>query len=212
MAQRKSTIRHNPLAAMTAAEPSEAPNGDDMAPIQHTAAAIGVEAEPAPIDTLPLPNDMSRTETTLPPGHSPFDAAFGRRDQAKGIVRSYMGWSSAAGLLPLPGLDIAGAAAVQVKMLHAMARLYGIAFDKALARQLVLALIGGGGSMILALPMASAAKALPVVGTVAGMLLSPAVSAMSCYATGHAFLRHFEAGGTLETFEHSKTMAEASAP
>jgi uncharacterized protein (DUF697 family) len=211
MAQRKSTIRHNPLAALTTSVPLDEAAGDDVAQVQPADIAIkvAVEPEPTPTETVALPSDV--LAETPPPARrsSTYGATISRRDQAVRIVRSYMGWSTAAGLLPLPGLDITGVAAVQVKMLHAMAGLYGVAFDRALARQLVLALISGGGSMVLVLPIASAAKALPVVGTMASMLLSPAVSAMSCFATGHAFLRHFEAGGTLETFEPAKARAEA---
>ncbi len=261
MAQRKSTIRHNPLAAVAATAASDEIIRDDTTPVRAAGTAVEAEVvpEPTPIDAtkalsdeivqdataparpaeaavavaaeiVPEPiviegtlaptddipaaplNDTLAAEATPAPASPANEATTGRRDQGVRIVRSYMGWSSAAGLLPLPGLDISGVAAVQVKMLHSMARLYDVPFNKTLARQLVVALFGGGGAMIVALPMATVAKTLPVVGTMAGMLLSPAIAVASCYATGHAFLRHFEAGGTLETFDPGTVQAQAATP
>jgi|GEM_PF-463090 len=259
MAQRKSTIRHNPLVTVATTAASDEIIRDDTAPLQPAEAAVEavVVPEPTPIDATAAPSDEIIQDATTParsaeaavaaeivpepiviegtlassddiqaaplndtlaagatptPASPTTDATAGRRDQGARIVRSYMGWSSAAGLLPLPGLDISGVAAVQVKMLHSMARLYDVPFNKTLARQLVVALFGGGGAMIVALPMATVAKTLPVVGTMAGMLLSPAIAAASCYATGHAFLRHFEAGGTLETFDPGTVQAQAATP
>jgi uncharacterized protein (DUF697 family) len=116
------------------------------------------------------------------------------------LVRRHMAMSAAAGVLPLPAVDVAAAVGVQVNLLRALSRLYAVKFDATLARQLVLALLGGGGSVLLALPAASAMKAVPVVGNAASLLLSPTFATLSCYGTGQAFVRHFEAGGTLENF------------
>ena len=220
------------IAAASAVETTSS----DAAPVESKAPAETAPVEAAPIDSAaPIettPSGEAETFTTLDgtvldedllfetaPRPAPLtaEAARARRNQAIRVVRRYVGLSSAAGLLllPVPGLDVTGAAAVQVKMLHTIARLYGVAFDKKLARHLIVALIGGGGSMMLALPMASAAKALPVVGTVAGVLLTPTLAGASCYATGHAFVRHFDAGGTLETFNPKASgaaEAQATAP
>lgn len=124
------------------------------------------------------------------------------------LVRRHMAMSAAAGVLPLPAVDVAAAMGVQVNLLRALSQLYGVAFDAALARQLVLALFGGSGSVLLALPAASAMKTVPVVGGAASLLLSPAFATLSCYGTGQAFIRHFEAGGTLESFAPAPSQPE----
>ena len=63
-----------------------------------------------------------------------------REASASVIVRSYMGWSTGAGLLPIPLLDLALILGVQVKMLHDMAKLYGVPFRANMVRPLIVAL------------------------------------------------------------------------
>ena len=124
-----------------------------------------------------------------------------REEAASAIVRSYMGWSTGAGLLPIPLLDLALIVGVQVKMLHDMAKLYGVPFRTNMVRPLVVALVSGGGSVALAPPVASLVKAIPGVGMIAGALTLPALAAASCYATGRVFVQHFESGGTFLDFD-----------
>jgi uncharacterized protein (DUF697 family) len=245
MAKQRSTIGHNPLAAVAAAEPMDAGSADHVVPVAPGGGAASAEwadpAKGAPVGTAPAeahagtaapeaappaepaeapaaagtaealaePDDLPAPEDAAT---EPVEDAAVRRRKAQRIVRRQLAWSAAAGLLPIPVLDVAGSIAAQVQMLQAMARLYGIAFDRSLARQLVVAVVGGGGPVVLAVPVASAAKAVPVVGTLAGLLLTPAVASLSCHVVGRAFLKHFEAGGTLETFDPEQVRAEVIAP
>jgi uncharacterized protein (DUF697 family) len=179
-----------PQKPATQHEPEDAPH---VAPIEAAAAteAPAAEAKPAEM-AAEAPPEVS----SAPDDNTIAD----RRRKATRVMRRYMLFSGVAGLVPLPAVDVATVTGVQVKMLHAMTRIYGVPFNLKLARQLVLALIGGGGSVVLALPAASATKAVPVVGTAASFLLSPAFATASCYGIGRLFIGHFEAGGTLETF------------
>jgi uncharacterized protein (DUF697 family) len=130
---------------------------------------------------------------------------------ASAIVRSYMGWSTGAGLLPLPGVDVLLIVGVQVKMLHDMAKVYGVPFRANMVRPLIVALLSGGTSCALAPPAASLMKTIPVVGTLAGILTLPALAAASCYATGRVFIQHFESGGTFLDFDPAKVRAHYQA-
>lgn len=130
-----------------------------------------------------------------------------RAAAASAIVRSYMGWSTGAGLLPVPLLDIALIVGVQVKMLHDMAKLYGVPFRANMVRPLIVTLLSGGGACALAPPAASLVKTIPVVGMLAGALTLPALAAASCYATGRVFIQHFESGGTFLDFDPARVRA-----
>ena len=127
--------------------------------------------------------------------------------EAAAIVRSYMGWSSGAGLLPIPLLDLVVIVGVQVKMLSDMAKLYGVPFRANMARPLIVTLVSGGGSVALAPPVVSLLKAIPGIGMLAGALTLPALAAASCYATGRVFIQHFESGGTFLDFDAAKVRA-----
>ncbi|MBW8727322.1 MAG: DUF697 domain-containing protein [Inquilinus limosus] len=116
------------------------------------------------------------------------------------IVNSYMGWSAGAGLIPLPGIDLAAISGVQLKMVHALSKLYGLPFSRDAAKSVIGALVGGGSTYILAAPVGSIVKAVPVVGLIAGALTQPALAAATTYALGKVFIQHFETGGNLLNF------------
>ena len=124
----------------------------------------------------------------------------GKEEAAMRTVRQYMGWAAGGGLLPVPLLDLAAVSAVQLKMVHSLARLYGVPFQRSAAKSIIGALIGGGGTYVLAPPVASAAKFVPVIGSLAGMVTQPAIAAAATYALGKVFIQHFESGGTLLDF------------
>ncbi|HEY7991700.1 MAG TPA: DUF697 domain-containing protein [Stellaceae bacterium] len=124
----------------------------------------------------------------------------GKEGAAMHIVREYMGWSTGAGLIPLPLLDLAAISLVELKMVHSLARLYGVPFQRGAAKSIIGALIGGGGTFVLAAPVASMIKTIPIVGTAAGILTEPAIAAAASYALGKVFIQHFESGGTLLDF------------
>ena len=124
--------------------------------------------------------------------------------KARAVMHSYLGWSTGAGLLPIPLLDLAAIVGVQVKMLQSMAEVYGVPFRANMVRPLVVTLINGGGAYVLAAPASSLLKMVPLVGSIAGMLTMPALAAASCYATGKVFIQHFESGGTFLDFDPAK--------
>jgi len=130
-------------------------------------------------------------------------------DRATKIVRAYLGWSSAAGLVPIPWLDFAVIVGVQVKMVEELAKLYDKPFDNRTVRPMVVALLSVSGGCLLAGPVAQLLKAVPVVGPVAGLLTLPAFATASCWATGQIFIRHFESGGSIHDFSPAAAMGVA---
>jgi len=120
--------------------------------------------------------------------------------EASQIVKSYMGWSAGAGLIPLPGADLAAISGVQLKMVHSLSKLYGLPFSRDAAKSVIGALVGGGGAVVLSAPVGSLIKGVPVVGQIAGALTQPALAAATTYALGKVFIQHFETGGNLLNF------------
>lgn len=124
----------------------------------------------------------------------------GKEAAAIHIVHEYMGWAAGGGLIPVPLLDLAAISLVELKMVHSLARLYGVPFQRSAAKSIIGALIGGGGTYVLAAPAASVVKFVPLVGAIAGALTEPALAAAATYALGKVFIQHFESGGTLLDF------------
>jgi uncharacterized protein (DUF697 family) len=112
------------------------------------------------------------------------------------IISSAIKWSAAAGLVPIPVLDLVALGAVQTRMLMDLSAVYDQSFGKEAANSVVSVLLGTlipgvlGGAVI-----GSVAKTIPVGGTIAGMATMSAFSAASTYAVGKVFTRHLARGG-----------------
>ncbi|GJD62477.1 YcjF family protein [Methylobacterium frigidaeris] len=125
-----------------------------------------------------------------------------RREQVDQIIRKYTLWSAGLGLIPLPVIDVAAVATAQYKMVGELAKLYDLPFSQERVRALVGALLGGGLPAVVAGGgIGSLAKSIPLVGTLAGAAVMPALSAAATIALARVFVQHFEAGGTLLDFE-----------
>lgn len=127
--------------------------------------------------------------------------------RSRAIVQSYVGWASAAGLLPLPVLDVSAVLGIQIAMLKSVARVYGVPFNRSMVKPLLVSLVNAGSACVLAAPAASLVKFVPFVGSALGMLTLPALSSASCYATGRVFIAHFESGGTFLDFDPASARA-----
>jgi len=149
----------------------------EVAPIVVAAPTASESAEALPArDGVPLP---ARPQT----------------DAAMHIVRRHMPWAAGAGLVPLPGVDLASIATVQLHMMTALATHYGVAFNRDAAKSVAATLMatvlerslaGGVGSLI---------------------KLLPGMAAAATYAMGRVFVMHFESGGTFLDLDPAKAEA-----
>ncbi len=140
-----------------------------------------------------------------------------REEGAEKIVKKWSLVSAGVGLIPIPLVDLAGIAGVQVKMIADLAKQYDIPFKKDLGKSAIAGLVGSGVGNSLGTGAArSMVKAIPVVGTFAGLTVLPAFASASTYAVGKVFTQHFESGGTFLNFkpeqvrEHYKAELEAA--
>jgi uncharacterized protein (DUF697 family) len=129
------------------------------------------------------------------------DPAIARRHAAaERLIARSTKWSAAAGILPVPGLDLVALAAVQGKMVAKLGKLYGQKPSSELAQGVVAVLLGSLEPMMLASAVGSSIKAVPIWGSLVGGAAMAGFSSASTYAIGRIFIRHFERGGSLETF------------
>jgi uncharacterized protein (DUF697 family) len=125
------------------------------------------------------------------------------------IIATAVGWSVAAGIIPVPFVDLAALAAVQVKMISDLGDLYGQPLRKEAVRSAVSVLLGVllPGQLAAAVG-GSGAKLVPGIGSVTGAVSLSAFGAAASYAIGKVFLRHFARGGTLATFQPDRVENE----
>jgi uncharacterized protein (DUF697 family) len=125
-----------------------------------------------------------------------------RLADATNISRRYVLLASMLALIPFPLIDLAALLSLQVKLVHDLAKLYDVPFQTRLAQPILSSLLSGcavtGGGVLLI----SIGKAIPVLGTLVGGGLTGGLAGTTL-ATSEIFIRHFEAGGTLNDFVSS---------
>jgi uncharacterized protein (DUF697 family) len=129
------------------------------------------------------------------------DTVNGRRADAMAIVRRYAMVSAAAGAVTVPVLDVAALGAIHIALIKDITTHYGAEFSEHAARNILIAigasLIPGSIGSVFA---RRALRLLPFVTPGIGLAAMSASSAAVSYLLGTVFVRHFEAGGTLDTF------------
>ena len=113
------------------------------------------------------------------------------------VIRKRVYGSLALGLAPIPLLDFVGIGAIQVELVHTLAKRFNVPFRKDLAKTLIISLVGGIVPVGLAGPVASVLKFIPVIGYTTSAVSMSLLGGASTYAVGHIFAKHFAAGGTL---------------
>jgi len=129
------------------------------------------------------------------------------KDQlATEIVKKYALYTAGVGLIPVPLVDLAGIAALEVKMLADLAKVYEVPFENDRVRPIVAGLIGGLTATNVGYGVGSSSmlKSVPVVGSLLGAFSVPTFAAATTYAIGKVFIQHFASGGTFLDFDPDK--------
>jgi uncharacterized protein (DUF697 family) len=128
-----------------------------------------------------------------------------KQQQATKIVKTYMLFSMAAGLIPVPVVDLVAVSGVQLKMLAEISQTYNVPFQENRGKAAMTSLVG----FILPSTMAFGAfgsllKAVPIVGALAGAPAMALFCGAYSWALGNVFIQHFASGGTFLTFDPDK--------
>jgi uncharacterized protein (DUF697 family) len=145
----------------------------------------------------------SGSELTSGPATSPMTDAE-RDEQASQLVDRLSLWSGAAGLIPIPLVDMVAVGGVQLHMLRRLSEIYGVPFSenrgKSVLASVAGAVIPASTATTTAMGVGSFMKGLPGLGTAIGALTMPVVSAGATWIIGKVFMQHFASGGTLLDF------------
>lgn len=127
-----------------------------------------------------------------------------KTNRANRIVKNYMLGSLAVGIVPIPIVDLAALSAIQLKMLHSLARVYDIEFSEHMGKSLLSALLGGSVPLSFSRNLGGLVRFIPAYGQATAMLGVSLFGGASTYGVGKVFIQHFESGGTFLTFDPEK--------
>jgi len=152
-------------------------------------------------EPLPEGTTYAARRASMAPTDLTLDVGDDRKARARKLVEKFSLYSGVAGLLPVPFVDLAAIAGLQLQMLRRISQLYDIPFSKNRGKAVVASFAGTMIPASTGLGVASIVKSVPVAGTAIGALTTPAVAVGATYVIGMAFVEHFERGGTLLDFE-----------
>jgi uncharacterized protein (DUF697 family) len=127
-----------------------------------------------------------------------------RDELASQLVDRFSLWSGAAGLIPIPLVDVVAVGGVQLQMLRRLSEMYGVPFSENRGKSILASFAGSvfpaSTATTAAMGFGTLVKGLPGLGTIAGALTMPVVSAGATWVIGKVFIKHFASGGTLLDF------------
>src|SRR5208337_4520612 len=123
-----------------------------------------------------------------------------RDELASQLVDRLALWSGAAGLIPVPLVDLAAVGGVQLYMLRRLSEIYGVPFSDNRGKSILASLAGAVIPYSTATTTAGIIKFFPGMGSAIGALTMAAVSAPATWVIGKVFIQHFASGGTLLDF------------
>lgn len=124
------------------------------------------------------------------------------------LIRKRVYAAIALGLAPLPLVDLVGLYGIQVELVSALARKYGVPFKQDMVKALVGSLVGSVLPVAAAPTFFSLFKLIPVIGWSTSATTMSIIGGAATYAVGRIFDRHFASGGNLLQADTEKLRAD----
>lgn len=129
-------------------------------------------------------------------------------EQLDRVIRQHVWWAIGIGLIPVPLIDFVVITGIQINLLRALAKLYGVPFVQDPGKKFIASLTASVLPVVSAPGVAaSVVKTLPGLGQTAGVMTLPVLGGAATYALGRVFSLHFASGGTFLTFDPEKVRA-----
>ncbi len=148
------------------------------------------EAAEQPVAGEPMENTAEEAAKVMPCEH-----------EVDAIIRKRVYAAVGLGFVPVPLVDLAGLTAIQLEMVYALSKAYGVEFKKERVKSIISSLCGSVVTVAAVPMLASLFKCIPVIGTTAGAATLSITGGATTYALGWVFDRHFKKGGNLVNFD-----------
>jgi uncharacterized protein (DUF697 family) len=132
-------------------------------------------------------------------------------DRRDNIIRQHVYASAGVGLIPIPFIDVIGAAGIQLNLMKKLSEIYNIEFNQKIAKKILISLCGGIVPTLIAPGVKSIVKCIPIIGFPLTVAATPLLDATSTYAMGRVITNHFEKGGNFINFNLEMAKEEFAA-
>ena len=147
---------------------------------------------------------MATTEATITPHVTTKQSTTTTKDEAAhSTVRNHALLAAGAGIIPIPGVDAAAVAGVQVNMIRKLSEIYHVPFDPADAQTIISAVVTTGLSRLVAYAVNSYTTLFSEFGSFSDNLTNGLVSGAATFGTGEVIQTHFKHGGTMNDLDYN---------
>lgn len=115
-----------------------------------------------------------------------------RRRLARRIVQRHETYAAVGGLVPLPAVNVAGVAAIIMRMVRQLSKVYGVPFERERTRSTIIGLVGGTVPTGVATATASMLAFIVPGGALVGLAASAFTAGALTRGIGLVFLEQFE--------------------
>ena len=128
-----------------------------------------------------------------------------RNERADELIAEAAKWAAGVGLVPIPLLSITGVMGIHVGLVKKLAELHGLKVSDHRAKTLIGAVVASTGGMTGGRALVQTAlNVIPGVRWFSALAAGPGGAAAATYLIGKSFHRHFESGGTIDTFDAAR--------
>ncbi|MDZ5645859.1 YcjF family protein [Nitrospirillum sp. BR 11828] len=176
-----------------------------MSETPETAPADTTHADTAQAEAVHAEATPAETATTTPES-----TALALEAHANTVVRHNIYLAAVAGVIPFSFVDTAALIAVQLKLVHDLAGVYGKDFRADVGKAAISSLLASvtptllTGGVVRSGLVTALSNAVPAAGLALRIATQPAFGAAFTYAVGKVFQHHFATGGDLLSFEVAK--------
>lgn len=160
---------------------------DEEAPAPQPASRADASAVEAANFARPVANDQLPTVSIYVDRY-----AERRRARARSIVERHKTLAAVGGLFPLPIVNVAGVAAIILRMVKQLSDLYGVPFERDRTRSLIVGLVGGAAPTGLGAATASTLAFVLPGHALVGLGVCAITAGALTRGVGLVFLDHFE--------------------
>ena len=125
-------------------------------------------------------------------------------DGGNSIVNKYTLIAAGVGVIPSPMVNSVGIAVLEIAMIDELAKNYNFGFPtKPALVKAFISLVSSIGPIYLAMKSKSAVSAVPIIGSFMSASIYSITGAISVFAVGKIFQRHFESGGVTLSMDNA---------
>lgn len=128
-------------------------------------------------------------------------------EAAHAVVRNHALMAAGAGLIPVPGIDVAAVTGLQINMIRKLSEIYNVPFDPTDVRTILSSVATTGLSKLVGYAVNSYTSLFSEFGSFSDNITNGLVTGAATFGTGEIIQTHFKNGGNMLNLDYNHFIA-----